>query len=97
MNPKTAATASIILFCAWVLFNIALVSMGLVKEPWHKPGLYSIGGLIFALFSAGLGLYARTRGKETLDPKSKGLALIPILGGGSFLMYFAMSYLGDHS
>jgi hypothetical protein len=94
MNPKTAAYASIILFGVWVAFNLILVSMGRVDDPWHQLGLYSIGGIAFAVASSGLGIYARVKGKCSLDSRSLGLALIPILGGGSFLIYIAISAFG---
>ena len=94
MNPKTAALASISIFGIWVVFNIILVSLGAVKSPWHTLGIYSVGGSVFSLLSLGLGIFARVRGKAVLTPKIYGLALIPILGGASFLACFLLAILG---
>ena len=95
MNPRTAAIGSIIVFGVWIAFNVILIVLGEVEDPWHKPSLYTWGGTGFALLSGGLGLFARICGKETLDPKLKGIALISIIGGASFVASLAMAVITE--
>ena len=95
MSPRIAARTSLGVFSAWIVFNATLIAMGTVPDPWHQPGLYSIGGALFAILSLGLGGYARAAGAKT-EPEDRwrGLALVPVIGGASYLAYFGLAVAG---
>jgi hypothetical protein len=94
MNPKRAAIASIFMFALWIAFNVSLIGLGLVQDPWHQPGPYTLGGSAFAIVCGASGLWARTRGKGHLDQRLLSLALIPILGAASFFVCLTMASFG---
>lgn len=95
MSPRIAARASLAVFGGWILFNAILVATGKVADPWHQPGVYSIGGAVFAILSLGLGGYARVAGaKAEPEDRSRSLALFPVIGGISYLAYFGLALAG---
>lgn len=94
MSPERAAIISISLFGVWILFNLSLMALGLMQEPWHTTGPYTIGGSVFAVLSGGLGFYSRIRGKSHLDRRLYGWVLIPALGSASFFVCLAMAATG---
>ena len=86
MNPRLAGLLSIVIFGAWLVFNVVMVSTGHLADPWHAPSLYTNGGALFAMVSGGLGTYAMARGRGTLSKNLRSAATVAIIGSASFLL-----------